>query len=1009
MSKYICPPQSPSGAGTFSDALVGLQTTQGGGLTLANFAFTNKITEKVNRNFDTGVFSDPITLSDLNITSTAQAQKIYDVNFKVYPNFDETNILNFVAYGPLNKRFSSAVINIINYFPAALEVSSIRNDFTNGTTATNISYNEEEDITNFSVDASVLRNPFSINFTKNSTQILKSLEFEVSKYRNLTVYFTDYILKTTGGTFGVVNLTATTSTSAGTLSFSVLGNPFGTGVTETYEDIVIRPNDYVVNEVFNLELDEVEELLLNRYSYPIYTSKFKILKESDDGSQFIQPQSITWPLNGSWNIDIQTPAFTYYLKQLDTIGQSLDEYQTDILNRFYTTDSLKEFDTPDQKVQKTLKLYGRSFDETKKYIDSISHMVSVNYIVGDDIPDKLLPNLAQTLGWSTNISPIQNNSFFSTIYETIDSEFPGQATSPTLDELQNQYYRSLILNSGYLFRSKGTRKAIEFLLNFIGAPEALIDFNEYIYLADDKIPLTRFNEFYSTILGGTYRPQVVVYDPLNIYKFNGVQYTAFTTSTSIQDVTLTINDFPIDSDGYPKMITESDSFFFQKGAGWFESTPQHRSPEIIDTNLSTFTGQNIDVQTALEPFTYGEKYLDRYRNFPYLGIGFELLKTIDNKKSWSDEQLGLRKNADGNFDAYYEVSNDKLVLNVKNVDLFLNPGQALVYDVWYLSNTKSYPIPITGLSSPYPQTGGTDWTVISPKPQQKDFFEFKETFWKNMINVRNRQQSSDGKTSGYPTLQSIFWKYLTMYQDTGIQNDGFTYGKMIEYINGIGDYWIRLVEQFVPATTIWNTGTRIENSIFHRQKFVYRPQRGCLTVQIPIEGPSGGGSVDSSDCNGSKVSILVPLRGTDLLAEIQRIEREFDCTQPGDLLPVFGGTVKEISYCFDLTITRNNPPIGLTSVYTTQIFCTPTSFTLPNIIPTTDRWQDFITQGVNYLSVDLAQQGLSILYDPENDIIFITSEVCDDLTRIDFNLTIKVIKIDCSGRSKGGGTKGGGK
>ena len=75
MSKYACPPQSPSGAGTFSDALVGLQLTQGGGLTLANFSFTNQITEKVNRNFDTGVFSEPISLSDLNITTTAQAQK----------------------------------------------------------------------------------------------------------------------------------------------------------------------------------------------------------------------------------------------------------------------------------------------------------------------------------------------------------------------------------------------------------------------------------------------------------------------------------------------------------------------------------------------------------------------------------------------------------------------------------------------------------------------------------------------------------------------------------------------------------------------------------------------------------------------------------------------------------------------------------------------------------------------------------------------------------------------
>ena len=34
---------------------------------------------------------------------------------------------------------------------------------------------------------------------------------------------------------------------------------------------------------------------------------------------------------------------------------------------------------------------------------------------------------------------------------------------------------------------------------------------------------------------------------------------------------------------------------------------------------------------------------------------------------------------------------------------------------------------------------------------------------------------------------------------------------MIEYVNGMGDYWIRLIEQMVPATTIWNTGIRMEN------------------------------------------------------------------------------------------------------------------------------------------------------------------------------------------------------
>ena len=38
----------------------------------------------------------------------------------------------------------------------------------------------------------------------------------------------------------------------------------------------------------------------------------------------------------------------------------------------------------------------------------------------------------------------------------------------------------------------------------------------------------------------------------------------------------------------------------------------------------------------------------------------------------------------------------------------------------------------------------------------------------------------------------------------------------------------------IPATTIWNTGTRFENSVLQKQKFVYRRQRGCQLVPVPI-------------------------------------------------------------------------------------------------------------------------------------------------------------------------------
>ena len=40
-------------------------------------------------------------------------------------------------------------------------------------------------------------------------------------------------------------------------------------------------------------------------------------------------------------------------------------------------------------------------------------------------------------------------------------------------------------------------------MRMIGAPEALIEFNETIYLADGPINIERFNEEYATITGGT--------------------------------------------------------------------------------------------------------------------------------------------------------------------------------------------------------------------------------------------------------------------------------------------------------------------------------------------------------------------------------------------------------------------------------------------------------------------------------------------------------------------------
>jgi hypothetical protein len=855
---YRYPPRPSSGAGTFSDNIVGLQLVDGGGLTQGNFEFTTSVVEKVNRNFNIGSFSDPISLDSLKINNILESKAILAKDFRVYPNFDISEISRFTLYGSLSKRMSASVEKIIHFFPGALEVSSLKYDATTGYTAFDATYDSVEKTTTFYIDIEKISNPFNVDFSINAARNISLLDYEVSPLRNLTKEFLKYSLFIGNESYPVVFLSPTISLYSGSLEIVVSGNPFS-GQPTSLEYLVIRPNSYYSDKSLLEPFDEVEKFLLNRLVVPQYTASFQVPKQTEDGLTYTDYQTVTWPLNGVWNLDISTVAFDGYISEVSDIADSFDSFRTNLVTRFLTTQAFKDFDTSDQRIQKILSVYGRSFDEIKKFIDTLSFMNSVNYTVKNDIPSQLLKNLAETVGWKINVSPITNENFLDSVFGNNSKvEYPGYSRANTPTELNYQFYRNLILNAAHLFKSKGTRKSIEFVLRLVGAPEALVEFNENIYVAGQRINMGDFDKNYSSISGGTYTQELPAYDSGTTFSILGVTYTGFTTQTIVEDANATLQDYPVDSEGYPKSLTPTEDYFFQKGAGWFELVKDHQSPQQVNKSASVFTGQNFNIQTYFEPFTYGQKYLQRYRQFPYMPQGFNLVRTVDNKKSWPVTDVGLRVGSEkANYNAYYYVENEKFVLNVKNIDLFLNPAQALAYDVWYMSNKYDYPIPSTGLTSPYPQPGGVDWTFINPKPSKKTFFEFAQTFWVNMINTRNRQFISDGKTGGYPTLQSIWWNYLQSEEKVNIPNDNFNYQNMIEYVNGLGDYWVRLVEQMIPATTLWMGGTKFENSIFHRQKFVYRLQRGCEIVPLPCDPCSINGNIFPYICVDETVNCYV--------------------------------------------------------------------------------------------------------------------------------------------------------
>ena len=981
--KFYYPPAPPSGAGTFSDDLVGSQYTQGSAqMTLGNFSISDSAQSKQNRNFNLGGFSGPITLQQLSAGDTHLVNSNLNNSLLIEFNYDNSDISKFVLYGSLKDRLRVAAQQIVNFFPGALYCDGINKVYwSTGDTVDNISYDVIYNRTTLKISKYKVSNPFNIEFTtdgeilldgslemdylvedpttdKITTTSVKAQKGKISPLRNFSLEYKKYCLSFSGSGNTQYPIIDYTPIEEGTtdLTIVVSGAPFGTTATTSTTTFYIKPNKFETQNQFS-EFDSVERFLLNQQSVPQYKAEITLPRQTEDGRNYSFKEEIIWSKQDLWNIDVSTQKYTDYLQKLVDIGNELDGVKTNLVSRFLTTGALKDFDSGGRKVEKTLQIYGRSFDDVKKFIDGIAYMNNVTYEGKNTVPNQLLRNLSKMLGWKTP-STITKEQFLDTVLDRHEPEYPGESIGVTPAELNVEIYRRILMNTAYLFKSKGTRKAIEFLLRFIGAPEALTEFNEYVVLADARIKMgspkdPRCNTLLALLNASTNQqvgpkgprgpyspkepnkssikltsiieercPDGQVYDsessqcvPLshganwvksgtiraidledaiellgcydvgtgflnqfqpisgglatnNVYMLDQVTM-ATTISSTTESHGFIREDYPIDDDGFPTRPRETSNYYFQRGAGWFEETEKHHGETIIDLENSKLTGCTPSITTKLNQFSWGgffgdlpygvnsndpgAPYLERFRNFPYMKhMGFGLTPVIDDKKSWAtiegDGEIDRIYSFENIRNAAYHSHNEKLILNVKNVDIFLNTGQALVYDVWQQSVLSGCPFSGGPLPLPYPQKGGVDDTVTLLNAKDYSFKDFSHIFWKTFINVRNRQTIDDGKTGGYPLLQNLYLDYLA--QVCGVNNQ-YTYTKMVDYAQSLGTYWIRIIEQLVPATTLWQGGVKLENSIFHRDKFTYKhyPVRPLPGFNNPIKTGYVPGCTDPSASN----------------------------------------------------------------------------------------------------------------------------------------------------------------
>lgn len=781
MAKRKVPSQAASGLETFSDSIVGRQITDGTSqLANTNFALDRIIPEKDVKTFKTAPFSDFLTLEDLKIEVDVPTTVMQSSGEKRPIRFNSSKKEGSKAlFGSLRERIRVSTGRIIKNYPAAIYVDAKGISSTTDYSATNIVYDPKTNKTSFDVSSSKFFNPFEIVLSKPTANELLSVD---NKIRNLFSAYNKYSVVISDVLYNVTKYTEPNDDNV--IALVVDGKPF-TGSTSS-DSFIIRPNNSIVEE-FYLGLDDLEQTLLNRETYPIFQSTFTVPRESlDESKTEMVGVVINWPTSvDGWNIQISGLKYDTYLTQLNDLALEIDDYKSNLVTRFLVAPQLLEFDTEDQKIDKVFQLYGQSFDKVKTYIDNIAYMRSVSYDAINNVPDVFLKNLANTLGLNT-IKLFDEKTLEEQIYNASKLVYNGTSIGKNLVDAELEFYRRLLVNLAFIYKSKGTRSSIEFFLKFIGAPEPMVKINEYVYNVTSVISKSSFDDDIFNVINNV--------EVNNTIEFNPTTYTYSLSSVTGLTTMSEITDYPVDSETYlPKTpTTNQDNVFFQMGSGWSDITLDHRSSDILDTENSVLTGRTKELYTISKPYTYGEDFFDIYRTFPGLDYGYTLEGKIDNTKG----------------QVLTDLNESNLVLNRKNISVFVSPANAVNYDIW----RKSRELTLTfGTNSLEPQTGNS-------------FAQYLENAFSSQVINSNTVKYR----KNYIHLEDVYRDYVNQ-----MISSGYTPYDIIDstdFVNQMSPYWSTVLEQIIPATTLWMGGNLIENSVFGRPKYAYK--KPCKPIEV---------------------------------------------------------------------------------------------------------------------------------------------------------------------------------
>jgi hypothetical protein len=471
-----------------------------------------------------------------------------------------------------------SIEGIITKWKGSLYVTDDEGGYSPSAKYTVLSYNHDDQIdqSTFRIPTAFIDNKFDLIYNN-----LGGLILDTTNISNIALNYNNYEIKNEYGNFELIQYEGSTENTNPYITVVTKGNPFPTLTGSTFGTFKyhLKPKDSVIENLFFSQLDEFENILLNRLITPKYTSTFEAPLNTDSGTILLSRQSFTWPTTDGFNIDVDTIEYGNYINDILGMAKNYDNSKGNLMSRRFVSSSIHEYDTDDgtndesqgRKINKTIKIYGRQFDEIKKYTDGIKFANVVTYDKRNNTPDELIKVLAKTMGFDA-IKSVSDNKLLSYIAKSNQSTFSGQSRSMSVQEIDTELWRRLVINAWWLYKSKGTRKVIEFFINLFGLGECLVNFDEVVYVASHKLNVEQTFDKIGKIL-----------------------------TKDLGDIEPVIDrtEYPIDEQGFPKTLPNTDEYYFQMNGFWYNGG----------------TEKTVGNNPHSGPYDYGSKYFEKFSCF----------------------------------------------------------------------------------------------------------------------------------------------------------------------------------------------------------------------------------------------------------------------------------------------------------------------------------------------------------------------------------------------------------